>query len=184
MTRRRLLGAALATAGLVVLLSPAATALSSLAQRPTAPPEAPVADQPDPGAAIPQLSERDATRALEIVHTDPNGKRFLRNRAFTIAEIGPWTTEDQVLLGASMVLALDAPATFAMTHWPAIDYHGRGARPFDRGTIPASATGVTELHVRVDLADNSVVSVEPGGAAAAITPGPGIQRREPRDPGR
>jgi hypothetical protein len=184
MTRRRTLGAALAAAGLVVLLLPTTTALSALAQRLTAPPEAPVAVEPDPGAAIPQLSERDAARALEIVAADPNGKRFLRNRAFTVAEIGPWTTENQVLVGASMVLALDAPASFAMTQWPAIDYHGQGARPFERGTIPAAATGVTELHVRVDLADGSVVSVEPGGPAAVVTPGPGIQRREPRDPGR
>jgi hypothetical protein len=184
MTRRRTLGAALAVAGFAILVYPAATALSALGQRLTAPPEAPVADAPDAGAAISQLSERDAARALEIVARDPNGKRFLRNRAFTVAEIGPWTTEDQALLGASMILALDTPASFAMTHWPAIDYHGKGARPFERGTIPAAAQNVTELHVRVDLADGSVVSIEPGGAAAAVTPGPGIQRREPREPGR
>jgi hypothetical protein len=83
-----------------------------------------------------------------------------------------------------MILALDTPASFPMTQWPAIDYHGKGARPFDRGTIPAAAQNVTELHVRVDLADESVVSIEPAGAAATVTPGPGIQRREPREPGR
>jgi hypothetical protein len=183
MTRRRLLGAALASAGLVVLLIPAGTALSALAQRLAAPPETPVAGAPDSAPAIPELGEAEKSRAVELLARDPQARRFLHGRAFTVAEIGPWTTENQELIGVSMVLALDTPASFAMTQWPAIDYRGRGGRPFERGTIPAAAERVSELYVRIDLAEDAVVSVEPGGSEAVITPGPGIQRREPANPG-
>jgi hypothetical protein len=184
MTRRRILGTALAGVGLVVLLTPASPALSALAQRIAGSPEAPVAERADPGPAIPELSEADRARAAEILASDPQARRFLRGRGFSVAEIGAWTTEDQALIGASMIVTLDRPGSFAMTHWPSIDYHGRGARPFERGTIPAAAENVTELHVRVDLAQAEVISIEPGGDGAAITPGPGIQRREPPNPGR
>ena len=185
MSRRRGIGAVLVIVGLMVLLAPVGAALSSLVLPDGDAPEPPAAGRPEPGPAIPTLSEAQRARAQELLGSDPQADRFLQGRDYRVAELGPWTTEDGRVIGASMVVRLSSPASFEMSRWPAIEQADEraGGRSYRESTLQMAADDVSELMVRVDLERQAVVSVEPSDPAAKITPGPDVKRTQPADPG-
>jgi hypothetical protein len=180
-----LTGVLVVTVGLLVLLTPVGTALSSLALPSDEPPEAPVAGPPEPAPAMPTLSATEQSRAHQALARDSQARRFLAGRDYRVAEIGPWTTEQGTLIGASMLVGLSSPASFAMSRWPAVDYGAQpgAGRPYTESTIQMAASNVTELMVRVDLDRQAVVGIEPSGPGATITPGPDVKRIPPETPG-
>jgi hypothetical protein len=184
-SRRQLAGVLVVTLGLVVLLTPVGTALSSLALPSDEPPEPPVAGAPEPAPAMPALSATEQSSAQEVLARDPQARRFLAGRDYRVTEIGPWTTEEGTLIGASMLVGLSSPASFAMSRWPAVDYRAEpGAeRAYRESAIQMAAGNVTELVVRVDLDRQAVVGIEPSGQGATITPGPDVKRIPPETPG-
>jgi hypothetical protein len=184
-TRRQLTGVLAVALGLVVLLTPVGSALSSLALPSDEPPEAPVAGPPEPAPAIPALSASQQSSAQAALARDPQTRRFLAGRGYRVTEIGPWTTEQGTLIGASMLVGLSSPASFAMSRWPAVDYRAEPAaeRPYRDSAIQMAASNVTELMVRVDLDRQAVVGIEPSGPGATIKPGPDVKRIPPETPG-
>jgi hypothetical protein len=82
-----------------------------------------------------------------------------------VADIGPWTTTDERRIGAAMIIRLDAPKSFPMVEWPAVEADWTLGFPHYRErTLPASATDVRDFDVLVDLNRARMVSLRPRNA--------------------
>jgi hypothetical protein len=173
--RRAFVGFALVLVG-AALLSPAGGAIASLARQAAGDPPKPIAGPGEPSPALPAMTDADKAQAISILARDPSARGLLRGRAYTIEKIGPWTTLDHKKLGVSMMLKLDRPNAFALTNWPLMKYDEteRSSPPFRTVLVPLSAKNVTELSVQVDLTQGRLAGLEPSGAGASITPGPGV----------
>jgi hypothetical protein len=176
MNRNRLAGAVLMLAGCILLIAPTATGLGGKLSSALGDPPKPTAGNAVPSPEIPWLTPAEEAQAAELLRTDARARRFLHGRSFDVEAIGPWTTSENERLGASMIVRLSAPAAFPMTQWPAIEYDRleRAKPPYRETTMPAAATNVKTLHVRLDLARGRVVSLDPG-PAANVTLGPGAK---------
>jgi hypothetical protein len=95
-----------------------------------------------------------------ILASDSRTKAILRGASYTVADVGPWTTNDQKLIGAAMIIRLNAPRSFPVVEWPAV----QGYPHYRERTLPASATDVRDFDVLVDLNRPRLVSLRPRNA--------------------
>jgi hypothetical protein len=147
-----------------VALAAAAAGAVLLAPAGAGPP-APTAGPSLPSPAIPWLTQTEKAQAARILASDPRAKAFFGEASYTVADIGPWTTTDQRRIGAAMIISLDAPKSFPMVEWPAVEIDWSLGFPYYRErTLPASATDVRDFDVFVDLNRARLVSLRPRNA--------------------
>jgi hypothetical protein len=153
-------------------------------------PEAPDSVVPDPedtyaGPAPPVLTAAQEAEARQLIAA--SAQSLLAGRAYTITEIGPWTTEDQQLIGVTALLTLESPASLSTRHWPVVSAATQAAASrsaassesssssYQQSTSEFSASNVTEVMSSVDLTTDRVVEMEPGGPDAVITAGSSVK---------
>jgi hypothetical protein len=162
------MGAVLSTAGLILLLTPAGGAVGTAAEQVLGkPPAAPTPGRGLPSPAIPWLTDAQKSEAARILGADPRTKSILQGAAYTVADIGPFTTGDDRLIGAALIIHLDAPTSFPVVDWPAIepDFGPGSSFPHYRErTLPASATNISDFDVLVDVNHDRLISLRPRNA--------------------
>jgi hypothetical protein len=120
-----------------------------------------------PSPAIPWLTAAERAQAAQILASDRRSKAIFRGASYSVADIGPWTTNDQKLIGASMIVRLSAPKSFPVIEWPAIETDwtpGSRFAHYRERTLPASAIDVRDFDVLVDLNRARLVSLRPRNA--------------------
>jgi hypothetical protein len=130
-------------------------------------PPAPTAGPGLPSPPIPWLSAADKSEAERILASDPRAKAIFGGASYTVADIGPFTTNDDRKIGAAMTIHLDAPRSFPVVEWPAIETDWKPGSRFPHyreRTFPASATGVRDFDVLVDLNRARLISLRPRNA--------------------
>jgi hypothetical protein len=148
---------ALAAAGAVLLLTPAGSAG----------PPAPTAGRGVPSPPIPWLTAAEKSEAARILASDPRTTAIFKGASYTVADIGPFTTTDQRKIGAAMTIHLDAPRSFPVVEWPAIEADWKPGSRFPHyreRTLPASATDISDFDVLVDLNRARLISLRPRNA--------------------
>jgi hypothetical protein len=103
----------------------------------------------------------------------------LKDHRLRIAQMGPWLSADHRFIGASAVVPLRRPYSFAMTKWPLVDGDPPGDAPYVVNEIEMKASRVSEFIVDVDLRRRKVVGIDPGGEHARVEYGPGVVLGEP-----
>ena len=128
----------------------------------------PPAPTPGPGwpsLSIPWLTLAEKSQAARILAGDSQAKALFAGASYAVADIGPWTTTDQRRIGAAMIISLDAPKSFPIVEWPAVQSDWSLAFPHYRErTFPASATEVRDFDVLIDLNRARLVSLRPRNA--------------------
>jgi hypothetical protein len=165
--RLSLVGAVLSTAGLILLLTPAGGAVGTAAQQVLGKPPAPTAGPGLPSPPIPWLTDAQKSEAARILAADPRTKAIFKGASYAVADIGPFTSEDNRLMGAAMIIHLDAPNSFPVVEWPAIEpAFGPGSSfpHYRERTLPASATSISDFDVLVDLNRGRLISLRPRNA--------------------
>ncbi len=130
---------------------------------------------------VTELSATDLAEAEAILANDEFADDILNGQSYTVDEAGPWTTLANDQLGAVLHIQLSQPTNFSMTDWPAMVYDENATTPpfYETDLFPASATDVTEFTVQIDLDEDSLVGMFPGGDDIAISPGSGVEVNEP-----
>ena len=165
----------LGAAGAILLLTSAGAAVGTVTSQVLEKPPAPTAGPGLPSPAIPWLTDAEKSEAARILAADPRTKAIFDGASYTVADIGPFTTTDQRLIGAAMIIRLDAPKSFPVVEWPAIEpdwTHGSGFPHYRERTFPASTTDVSDFDVLVDLNRDRLISLRPRNAEKTqIAPG-------------
>ena len=176
MRRRRAIAALLAATGGVLLAASTSAAFSALAERGGGPP-APTPGPVDPPADVPVLTSEERERAVRIVAADARVQRVLGGLAYSVRQVGPWTTlTGGKKLGAAITIAPTAPVSVPMTDWPVVSYDSsQPGHAYRRASLPMAAAHVREFMLAVDLARGDVVAIQPG-SGAVVTVGPGAKR--------
>lgn len=167
--RRRLslVGLAPTAAGLVLLLTPAGGAVGT---RPKQVPGKPPAPAPGPGIpspSIPWLTDAQKSESVRVLADDRRTKAIFGGTSYKVTDIGPFTSKDNRLIGAAMIIHLDAPKSFPVVEWPAIEpiFGSRSNFPnYRERTLPASATNVSDFDVLIDLNRDRLISLRPRNA--------------------
>jgi hypothetical protein len=151
--------AVVAAAGTALLL------IGTAARQAPEHPPAPTAGPGLPSPPIPWLTDADRSQAARILAADPRTRTILGEASYTVVDTAPWTTTDERRIGAVMTISLDAPKTFPIVEWPAVQSEWSLPFPHYRErTLPASATAVRDFDVRVDLNRGRLVSLQPRNA--------------------
>lgn len=176
-SRFRLSGRRAAVIAAVVALIPAGLAVADRLDSGsdiTGPHTAPGSARPGPPE--PTLSADQENRALELVAADPTAQQVLEGKDYEVSRMGPWGGErGDPLIGAAMMLRFSQPESFPMRAWPFIDYRPGEDPPYRKATWEFGASNVTDMEVMVDLRRERVVSIDPSGGEAQITPGPELR---------
>jgi hypothetical protein len=170
--KRSIIGAVLLAAAGIVLLSPAGGAIAGVATD-VADLQPPIPGPPASVTVVPTLTASEEHRALEILAADRPGSQLLGQTPFEVYRLGPWTTEEERKIGASIILRFDRPITMPMGPWPSIIYDAseKTFPPYERRSVNFKAVDVRYLMIRVDLTRGVVVTID-AGPGSRVTPGP------------
>jgi hypothetical protein len=119
-----------------------------------------------PGS-IPWLTAAEKSQAARILASDPRTKAIFDGAAYTVADIGPFTSNDDRRIGAAMTIRLDAPRSFPIVEWRAIEPDwtpGSSFPHYRERTLPASTADVSDFDVLVDLNRARLISLRPRNA--------------------
>jgi hypothetical protein len=117
-----------------------------------------------PGATIPVLSEDQKTRIKEIALQEPRLQALLRDRPYTVSEVGLWHTSNLLIIGGVLQFTFDELQTIE-ADWLVTDRNGSGG---DRVDQHYRAEKIEQLNVLVDLNRQQVVTIEPYGQDVKI----------------
>lgn len=115
----------------------------------------------------PVLTPSEEAEAVSIVEADPRVLAVLGGGAHTTAATGAWAhIHSEATIGAEVRVSWPNPIDLDID-WPLISYDESeaAATPYQEGSARFSAEHVTTLEVLVDLAQDRVVSIEPGDEA-------------------
>jgi hypothetical protein len=121
----------------------------------------------EPSPPIPWLTAAEKSQAARILASDPRTKAIFGGASYAVADIGPFTTNDDRRIGATMTIRLDAARSFPVVEWPAIepDWSPGSRFPHYRErTLPASVTDVSDFDVLVDLNRARLIALRPRNA--------------------
>jgi hypothetical protein len=173
--RQTLALAVLGAVGAILLLRPAGATVGTITGHALGKPPAPTPGLGLPSPAIPWLTDAEKSQAARILASDRRTKAIFGSASYTVVDIGPFTTTDQRLIGAAMIIHLDAAKSFPVVEWPAIEpdwTRGSGFPHYRERTLPASATDVSDFDVLVDLNRDRLISLRPRNAEKMkIAPG-------------
>jgi hypothetical protein len=124
-----------------------------------------VVGSPLPGPPIPELTEEERDRALEIAFGDQRVTVLVKGHPYTVEAIGVWTTSKSLRkVGAGIVLSFAQPISVE-ADLPYVDYGGDEYGPawdeYREGVAHVASDSVTEMHIMVDLARGQVVAINP-----------------------
>jgi hypothetical protein len=131
-----------------------------------APPATPsLAESPVPGPPLPELTEGERDKALEIAFGDERVIAVLEGHAYTVEAVGVWTTPKSLRkVGAGIVLSFAQPISVD-GDFPYVDYggdeYGAAWDEYREGVAHVVSDSVTELQIMVDLARGQVVAINP-----------------------
>jgi hypothetical protein len=128
--------------------------------------------------SIPWLTAAEKSQAARILASDPRTKAIFDGASYTVADIGPFTANDDRKIGAAMTICLDAPRSFPIVEWPAIEPDwtpGSSLPHYRERTLSASAADVSDFDVLVDLNRARLISLRPRNAKK-MTIAPGWRR--------
>jgi hypothetical protein len=179
------LGVLLAASG-GVLVSPLGQAFGVA----TAPAPAPAQVDPegfDPaGPTLPTLSSEQKQIALAIARAHPAVRALISNRSVS-ALVVPWyTLETRQLLGAGIDLTWKEPVHVSAARWPTLFYDETEtvSPPYQATTATVEATGVTGVHLSIDLTKGLVLGMHamPGAQVTSVRVEPGFRNNLPPQP--
>ena len=130
------------------------------------PPATPyVVESPLPGPPIPELTEEERDKALEIAFSDERVTALLGGHPYTVEAIGVWTTPKSLQkVGAGIVLSFAQPISVE-ADLPYVDYggdeYGAAWDEYREGVAHVASDSVTKMHIGVDLARGQVVAIDP-----------------------
>jgi hypothetical protein len=131
-----------------------------------APPATPsLAESPLPGPPLPELTEEERDKALDIALSGERVTALLQGRASAVEAIGVWTTPKSLQkVGAGIVLSFPEPISVD-GDFPYIDYggdeYGAAWDEYREGVAHVASDSVTEVHIMVDLVRGQVVAINP-----------------------
>ena len=131
-----------------------------------APPATPhLVESPPPGPPIPELTEEEQDKALDIAMSDERVTALLEGHPYTVEAIGLWTTPKSLRkVGAVIVLSFAQPISVD-GDLPYVDYggdeYGAAWDEYREGVAHVASDSVTEMHIMVDLARGQVVAINP-----------------------
>jgi hypothetical protein len=129
-----------------------------------APPATPhLVESPLPGPPIPELTEEERDKALEIAMSDERVTTLLEGHPYTVEAVGVWTTPKSLRrVGAGIVLSFAQPISVE-GDLPYVDYggdeYGAAWDEYREGIAHVASDSATEMHVMVDLARGQVVAI-------------------------
>ena len=129
------------------------------------------------GDPVLTAQQRKVTRRL--LRADPRLTQALRGSRLRIAQMGPWSSADHRLIGASAVVPLRPPRSYGMREWPLLGGDPPGDAAYVVTDTPMRVTRVSEFLVDVDLKLRKVVGINPGGDEMRGEYGPGVELKEP-----
>jgi len=127
----------------------------------------------------PVLTQKQRRAARRLMRADERLTQALEGNRLRIAQMGPWSSADHRFIGASAILPLRTPRSYAMTEWPLVDGDPPGDAVYVVNEVPMRVTGVSEFLVEVDLKRRRVVGIGPGGEDMRGEYGPDVVLREP-----
>jgi hypothetical protein len=153
---------------------------------------APTPAQVDPegfdpaGPTLPTLSSEQKQVALAIARAYPAVRALTSNRSVS-ALVVPWyTLETRQLLGAGIDLTWNEPVQVSAARWPTLFYDETEtvSPPYQATTATVEATGLTGVHLSIDLAKGRVLGMQalPGARVASFRVDPGFRNTLPPQP--